>query len=288
MRFVHRYASPTAGVVVDSPSLRHAEFAFRRTRYIRVIIDERLLTASFPLMRASSRLQVIVLLEGTLHLEHEGRIDHVAPGEAWLLGPSMQRGARFESATYLDLEWTTTRLHSVARPTRLKLPDPTSLRRIAVGIEGDGGSQTDVVRETFDLLKSLGAPAEVSRGALHGAPSDRDLRIARAMEAQLTSLGTKGTTLDLGEAAALSPRQLHRVIHDFNLRYSLNSGNWRDTRNRWRIQIAAVLLSLPELSVGSIAREVGYGTSASLARAFDGAGLLPPNKVRERLFAKQD
>jgi AraC-like DNA-binding protein len=281
---VQRYVSPNAGLIVDSPSLRHPEFAFRRSSYSRVIVDERLLTGTFPLMRLGSRLQSIVLLEGLLHVEHEGRVYHVAPGEAWLFGPSMQKGARFENATFLDLEWATSTPDSVACPTRLAVPEAARLERIAAGIEGDGRAQRDVLRDVFDFLKVLGAPVELSRGAWEHRPPDRDLRIAFAMETQLANLATEASTLELGEDAQLSPRQLQRLVRDFNVRYSINAGNWRDTRNRWRLQIAAVLLSLPELSIAAIAEEVGYRSSASLARAFEIAGFPSPGKVRERLL----
>jgi AraC-like DNA-binding protein len=287
LRMVHRYETSTVGLVAESCSLRRQEFALRRTCYRRIVVDERMLSDSFPLLQPPSRLQVFVLLEGKLRLEHDGLVWDVAPGEAWLVGTSMQTGARFEDATFLDLEWTSPHAPSIVRPTRLKSPHPDEARRVARALERVPPSQLALLDDTFELLRGAGAPIELTAQVLLGGPSERDRRIARAMEEQLSSLRTKASALHLGDDAKLSPRQLQRLVHEFNLRYGMNAGNWRDTRNRWRVQIAAVLLSRRELTVRAIAEEVGYGNAASLARAFAIAGFPAPIELRERLLSGQ-
>jgi AraC-like DNA-binding protein len=287
LRMVYRYVSPTAGLVVDSPSLRRPEFAFRRTTYRRIIVNEALLTSAFPLIQPRSRLQVLLLLDGALTIEHDGRVHDVAPGEAWLLGPSMQRGAWFRNATFLDLEWTAPSSPSERVPRKLRTPDEARVLDVSAELASGAAPQRGVLDGVFDLLRSMGAPIDFSAASLTGGPSRRDVRIARAMEKQLSSLSSEGTTAHLGEEAALSPRQLQRVVQDFHGRYGANAGNWRDTRNRWRLQVAVALLSLPELPVQVVAQEVGFRSGTSLARAFGSAGFPSPAELRERLLARK-
>ena len=75
-----------------------------------------------------------------------------------------------------------------------------------------------------------------------------------------------------------------RQIQDFNRRYGLNAGNWRDTRNRWRLQTAVLLLSVPSLSIAEIAAKVGYRSPNALARAFAKVGFPAPAELRQELL----
>jgi transcriptional regulator GlxA family with amidase domain len=65
----------------------------------------------------------------------------------------------------------------------------------------------------------------------------------------------------------------------------MNLASWRDTRNRWRLQVAAVLLSRTDLSVSDIAEETGYRSPQAMARSFLRAGLPSPSEVRRLLLA---
>jgi AraC-like DNA-binding protein len=288
LRLALRYVSPAAGLVVDTRSIRRAEFVFRKTAYRRVVVDERLLTRSFPVLRSEPRLQVFIVLDGRMTIEHLAETHEFLPGEAWLVDASTQDSARFEDATFLDFEWSTARSRgvSVARPMLLDRPDPARVASVAAALEGTGqDAAREIVDDVLSLLAAIGAPIDAPAAALAGGPTIRDERLARALERQLASLRTDGSTLHLSDGARLSPRHLQRVVREFNRRYAVNAGNWRDTRNRWRMQLAAVLLSIPDLSIASVAEEVGYGSGASLARAFANAGFPPPAELRERLRA---
>lgn len=84
----------------------------------------------------------------------------------------------------------------------------------------------------------------------------------------------------LGEIAGLSTRHMQRIYAQFCSTYCMDFSSWRDTRNRWRVQLAAVLLSRPELSQTDIAANVGYRSTPALARAFARAGLPSPGELR--------
>ena len=133
-------------------------------------------------------------------------------------------------------------------------------------------------------LEGVGAPVgTLSAASLRGEPSDRDERISRAIDSIFATLAMSGDAASLGELAALSPRQLQRVLHDFADRYGTNYGNWRDTRNRFRLQLAAVLLTAPGATVADIAEEVGFSSAPALARAFAAAGYPAPTALRRLL-----
>jgi AraC-like DNA-binding protein len=54
-------------------------------------------------------------------------------------------------------------------------------------------------------------------------------------------------------------------------------------RNRYRLQFAIVLASIPDIAVSTIADEVGYSSATALARAFANAGLPAPGAFRDQL-----
>jgi AraC-like DNA-binding protein len=59
--------------------------------------------------------------------------------------------------------------------------------------------------------------------------------------------------------------------------------NWRDITSYTRLGLAAFLLSCPELSIGDVAKEVGYAHPTALTNAFADASLPAPSTLRELL-----
>jgi len=280
---VQRYASSVTGLVLEIASLRRPEFALRVTRYHDIVVDERLLTESFPFVPTASRVVCALMLEGALDIDcEEGRMD-VVPGESVLLGIPSIRRTRWTRATYLDLEWTPLDTHQVMKPTKLGPVDLEAAKAIAAALAGRHPDQRSTLQSAFDLVRALGAPLQLSTDDLLGEPSQSDRQLSHAMEVALANLSSRATELHLGDTMNLSPRQLQRMVQDFNARYQHNAGNWRDNRNRWRLQLAALLLSRPALTVAEVAHEVGYASPNALARAFLEAGFPPPAVVRARL-----
>lgn len=285
---VMSHASKVARAEIEVVALRRPEVVLRRTRYAGLIVDERLLTKAYPWRAPPSRLQVIVLTGGTLRARD---LTLSKPGETILMSPELQAETRFESAAFLEIEWTSSQRDAALLPSRLAPLEPDAradlallFDEIARGREATR-SHREIYEQAFALFRSIGAPlGDLDAARLSGGPTERDLRIARAIEAQLASLATSADARSLGELADLSPRQLQRVLTDFTSRYGINAGAWRETRNRWRIQIAVVLLSDPEASVAGVASEVGYRSAPALARAFAAAGFPPPTEVRRLLL----
>ncbi len=283
LRMVQRYSSPSTGLVIEVFSLRRPELVLRWTHYTNIVVDERLLTQSFPLVTTPSRLIAVVMLDGKLDLYHHEQHLGAAPGQSVLLPVSTTQRARWQAATYLDLEWTDPIEAARIQPALLAPPDPRDVQRVVSDLKDPAADQRSTLALALRLFREIGAPVPAALDALDGEPSDRDRLLARAMEEQLEHLASRATTIHLGDSARLSPRQLQRVVHEFHARYGMNAGNWRDTRNRWRVQLAAVLLSRAELTIAEIAAEVGYGSPNGLARAFAKAGLPTPAEVRRAL-----
>jgi AraC-like DNA-binding protein len=280
---LQRYVSPTLGLIIEDAGLRLPELVVRATVFRHVIVDERLLSPAFPLLSAPTRLTAVVMLDGTLELFDRGGCLRVGAGESVLLGTLGTQRARWDCAAFVDLEWTSADAAAHATPTKLGRPDLARVRALAAALVDQEADHRDTWALALRLFRSIGAPVRVSRGAFSGEPSERDRRLARALGDQLGQVASRATTVHLADLAGLSPRQIQRVIQDFNTRYALNAGNWRDMRNRLRVQLAAVLLSVQALSVAGIAAEVGYGSPNALARAFAKAGFASPAEFRRAL-----
>jgi AraC-like DNA-binding protein len=266
---------------IEVIALRRPELVLRSTRYEQVIVDERVLTRAFSWIAPPSRLQALALVEGRIIFEAGRSSIEVAPGDVVLLTPPMASRARFERAAFIDLEWNADAVNALDVPRVVRRTDTSPLVQLANVIRDVTRSHRSVFAEAFAVFASAGAPlGALSALELEGGPTARESRLACAIEAQLRDLATSAGSVNLGELADLSPRQLQRVVEELTARYGINAGNWRDMRNRWRIQIAAVLLSVPELTLGDVAAEVGYASASALARAFANAGLPPPSEIR--------
>jgi len=281
-RFV--FATRGGGASIEVVALRRPELVVRRTRYDRLIVDERVLTRAFPVIAPPSRLFSLALIEGRIRFHLEDRVLEVAPGDVVLLRPSMTSRACFERAFFVDLEWTTDDAARLEAPRLVGRAARAELASFADSLADETLPHRELLAQGFACFANAGVPlGPLDAAALRGGPSVREERIARAIQGQLRELGTAASSLNLAEVAELSPRQLQRVVEDLAARYGINAGNWRDMRNRWRIQIGAVLLSVPELTLSEIAAEVGYASPAALARAFAHAGLPPPSELRAAL-----
>lgn len=251
-----RFVGPAPGIGIEVLALRRPEVVLRRTRYDGIVVDERELTRAFAWRAPPERVQAMVVAEGRVVFE-----TFVAgPGDVVVLTPAMAGAARFERTSFVDLEWTRSGGPLPAAP---RLCGRAEAKPLFGAFEDEARDDRAFFARAFALLREAGVDlGHLHAARLEGAPSDRDERIARALEAQLRDLGTRADTVAFGELAELSPRQLQRVVDDYCARYGLNAGTWRDMRNRWRIRIAA-----------------------ALSRAFVNAGLPPPSVLRARIGA---
>ena len=260
---------------IRSRGLRRPELVVRHTSYQGVVVDERLLTRAFGMPVRTDRLQAVLLVRGRLTY---GGPAPLGVGQVLLLHPHQQNRFRCDDAEWLEIEW----------PSERSLPAP----RVA-GNAVDPGTLAHAFdraeteqRETFDAFVATFRRAGLDvpvLGPTDDGPSERDVRLAQALGAQLSTL-TDASSLGLGEIAGLSPRQLQRVYAEFCDKYGFPMSSWRDTRNRWRVQVAAVLTSVRVLTLAQIAEEVGYNSVPAMGRAFAKVGFPSPAELRRHLI----
>ena len=273
LRFVSR-ATPCR---VSAISLRRPELAVRRTDYVSAIVDERVLTRAFPWIGASQRRIALAVLRGRV----EWRAVHARPGDVVLLRLEDMAKGRFVDATFLELEWRS--------DDGVPLPEPVLVRGGATGFDELGAHLDDDhadVRETLRCAFETFAASGVSHGLvmerLVGGPTEDDVALVRALDAQFATLATAADADRLGEALGLSPRQVQRRFVEYACKMHMNAVSWRDLRNRWRVQLAVVLLGNAGVRVDEVAEEVGYASAPALARALAAHGLPNARDIRRR------
>ncbi len=277
-----QYVSPNAPVLIESRALRRPEVLVRRIRYLGITLHERLLSNMIDEPPRPGRMQAMLLLRGELFY---GSPQLLEVGSVLLAHPHHRPLFRYRDAELLQLEWDTEQ--------RVELPTP--LRRCIDATDAaavfDKDPPTDqrasfrVFLEAFRRAGVGGLDCDVDR--MVDGTTPREVRMAATLTQQLQGI-RRADAAALGEFAGLSPRQLQRLYASFYSKYGFGLGSWRDTRNAWRVMLAALLLSRHELTVAQIADEVGYSSSPALGRALVQAGHPPPVELRKLLLMPLD
>lgn len=258
-------------------SLRRPDVVVRSTTYENLVVDERLLTKAFPWVATPTHLVALALIGGRIVWEGV----RAAPGDVVLLRPEHMAEGRFEDARFVELEWPTPEAERVGGPSVVGRA-PSGLAEVDARLSDPSASDRAIFAHVFAQFVEAGVAHGLDASRLEGGPSALDVRIARALDAQLASLGTAADTLHLAELTSLSERQVQRVVTSYLRRAHQNARSWRDLRNRWRVQIAAVLLGSTKATAAAIADEVGYASLPALCRALAAHGMPSPRELRRR------
>lgn len=202
----------------------------------------------------------------------------LGPGTTLVAPRGLVATARFERARVIEIAWA----GSTLAPPRALASSP-ALRRLLAGLArvgNDGASQRAYLEKVIATMTEIGVELPERARRIEGGPTARDLRLGAALAEQFADLKGKGSMSHLSDDASLSPRQLHRVLGSFSEAYGIDAGRWRDVRSRWRLRLAIALLSVPELSVGEVADEVGLSSGTCLARFFAQWAVPSPSVVR--------
>ncbi len=274
LRFVSR-ATPCR---VTAIALRRPELAVRRTDYVDLVVDERVLTRAFPWGGESQRRIALAVLRGRIEWSSVSAV----AGDVVLLPLEHMAAGRFDDTSFVELEW---------RPADADLlPAPRLVRRGAAGfaslgalLERDDGDTLEAVSGAFEAFSAAGVDHRLTIDGLTWRPSEDDLAFARALDAQFVALATSADADRFGEALGLSPRQVQRRFAEYASKLHVNARSWRDLRNRWRVQLAAVLLGTAGARAEAVAKEVGYASAPALARALTAHGLPSVRDIRRRV-----
>lgn len=109
-------------------------------------------------------------------------------------------------------------------------------------------------------------------------------RLWSTVRPAVESLSTLASLKELGGA---SPRQTQRDIETVASTHPIVRGGWRSIVRRFRLKLAVLLLSAADANVGTVAREVGYGSADAMARAFRDARLPSPSDVQRSIRERQ-
>ncbi|MBK7861488.1 MAG: helix-turn-helix domain-containing protein [Archangiaceae bacterium] len=277
LRLLHFHAS-RGEQIFRTTSLRAPGLVLRHIHYGRLVVDERVLTRVFPYVAPSSHRWAVAMLAGSVEVQQRRPLRAEA-GDAFVFGRGGKNGARWQAADFIELEWQTRRpaapLARALRPIALE-----EARALAAQIDDRSCDGRAVFERALATFRRAGVPLERALEVPRAVPEADELRLAAALEEQINDLKGRATTAHLAEASGLSARQLQRVLTRFNRRYGINARSWRDVRNRCRVQLAALMLSLPERSVAQIAADVGYASPNAMTRAFAEVKLPAPARFR--------
>jgi AraC-like DNA-binding protein len=274
LRHVVCFSRPLCAVFVDRTGL---------------VFDTRFVPGAEAEATASSAC-LYILLQGVWR--PEGGEPFVGPvafvlSEAQLEGAAGARPFTFRAwgDPYVAIELRVTTAHLTAplgsEPRTIALDDATWAKaREAATVHQHDDSTTR--QSVVDLVRCL-ADGGVLRRSLVDHVSDRSPGFERlwdAMRPIVERLYASPSLQELSAESGLSIRQLTRELTAFVGTFSLVKTGWRAVTKRLRLKLAVLFLSADDVSIGEIARTVGYGSSDAMARAFRDAGLPSPSDVQ--------
>lgn len=170
--------------------------------------------------------------------------------------------------------------------TRGPVAEPLSERlyRAAIAVDrlGESDDRRTVEGRYQEVWAALEADGWVSPVPETGPALTTLERIWAALARFTDRMDSGGSIQAFADLVDVSPRHANRLLRLFTDAYGLPNEPWRELTRRWRLKLATLLLSAPELSVQVVARRVGYSNAEALANALAAEGLPPPSAYRQR------
>lgn len=230
----------------------------------------------------AARSNVVFVLSGAFRLRRGTGEIVLGPGQA-VLEPVSSWDERWEGDPFhaVVVEWAAHRATPVTTTTVLA-PSRRLLRlatEVAETLGRPRGQPQDlfVANATFRILSALGIAhggATPDDAAAHPFQAEADL-----LGAAVSRLDAQPMWVDLA-GPGLSERALRRRFGALPLG---DRPGFRATLHRHRLVSSLTLLSAPTLSVGAVARVLGYGTTRALGTALEHAGLPSATEIQRRL-----
>jgi len=106
----------------------------------------------------------------------------------------------------------------------------------------------------------------------------------RALRPTVEAFGSTANQDQMASSVGWNVQRIQREITRAATAFGLTwLGGWRNVVHRYRVRVAVLLLSCPELSVSEIADAVGYSSVEALAHALDSFGLPPARELRRAI-----
>lgn len=109
-------------------------------------------------------------------------------------------------------------------------------------------------------------------------PDDRVL--SEALGASLSMTAGNPAIVDVATVLARAERTARRRLSEVAAEYGLAYPRWQTLRQRWRLALAALMLTLPDVTPDDVRREVAFASSATLCHALRRAGLPSPRAIQ--------
>ena len=250
----------------------------------RVVNEDLLLQRGFARAGKLSRRSMTVLLEGEARLSAYGDHHWLAPGDVVVVEgrnaiQMRQAGERYAS---FALEWEPGWLGDPsARITRARLDARAvdEARAIWSALRASGDDAERLVEGVLAIGHGVGACTKKTRDELREDAPPRAQKLTETLDRVLSRLDEQPMMRDLCEEIGVSPRQLNRIVRDYNATYAFNAGGWIDTRNRRRLLFGATFMTAPHATAAYVAGVVGYRSPTAFARALRRAGLPAPSEI---------
>ena len=86
--------------------------------------------------------------------------------------------------------------------------------------------------------------------------------------------------VDVASVLARAERTTRRKLSEVAAEYGLAYPRWQTLRQRWRLALAALMLTLPDVTPDDVRREVAFASTATLCHALRRAGLPSPRAIQ--------
>ncbi len=285
---------PSMGALLRTRAVVHSAYRVHVVERRNVVSDDGLFLPVFRRVGGLARPVVTVLLEGRARIRALGTERWLDAGDVSLIEAKASIEMRQEPP-YLSIamEWDGDLLSGV-RPRGFKTYkiDGRSARRLrelaASFPAGDDGMRAaaEATLSVVEVLRARGAPLTVpARERLIEPSVPRMQRVGLALDRVLSHLEGRPMAVDLEVALGVGPRQVNRLVAEYNARYGFNAAGWRDTRKRRQLLMGATLMTARGAVAERVAAAVGYGSARAFHHALAAAGLPPPSRIAETVAA---
>lgn len=287
------FEMPSIGARFESVDFAHSEFRVRVERMKGIGVDESMLFPTLPWTGYGDRPRIDVVLLGETRDTENGVSRDLARGD-FAVGralDSLYSRTTSNELLSLSIEWNLGSLGTNAPmglPTgKLGVRAIESLTRFASGLLNAPDSEGQPLGALASMLTELraeGVPFDAwrARDIVVDVPSLHQ-RVATVLGDLLSKIGRNPSTSSLQSALGLSRRRVGELVSELATRYGINGRDWRTTRDRWRLFVAAAAMSNRAATTESVAEAVGYGSPVAFCHAFRAAGLPSPGQVRAEL-----
>jgi hypothetical protein len=279
------------GAWLDTHAVVHTRYRVHLVRRRNVVSEDALFLRGFNRMGHLARPTLTVLLEGRARIRAFDREYWLHPGDVSLIGAKAGVEMRQEAEpafTSLAIEWdlgmlSTSEQYGFA-VGRVAAGDVGALQESSLGIANREARIADAAATTarlLSILRAAGVPFEVltPQDLVEDVPQ-RVRHLSEALDGVLSHLEDKPMSVDLEGVLGVGPRQVNRIVGEYNQRYGFNAAGWRDTRKRRQVLAGATLMTAEGAVAERVAATVGYGSARAFCHALATAQLPSPTAIR--------